>query len=65
MTGPEHYSEGERLLAESEETSTVYKPDEAQALAAQSQAHFVAALVALTAEDKFTDRVSWQKAVGW
>lgn len=33
--------------------------------AAMAQAHFTAALVAVLAEDKFTDSVSWQKAVGW
>jgi len=65
VTGPEHYREGERLLAESEETSLHFSPDRSRALADQAQAHFTAALVALTAEDKFTDSVSWQKAVGW
>lgn len=64
MTGPEHYREGERLLGESEDTSTVFKPAEAQALATQAQGHFLAALVVLHAEDKQPDSVSWQEAIG-
>ena len=32
MNGPHHFSEGERLLAESEDASAVFKPDEAHAL---------------------------------
>lgn len=65
MTGPDHYREGERLLAESQDTSLAFHPGEAAALAAQAQAHFLAALTAVHAEDKFTLSVAWQKAVGW
>ncbi|MEV6014756.1 hypothetical protein [Streptomyces sp. NPDC051997] len=62
MTGPEHYREGERLLRH----CTEYGSGERRGnIATEANAHFLAALVALTAEDKFTDRVSWQKAVGW
>ncbi|MFJ8995616.1 hypothetical protein ACIRQH_35075 [Streptomyces sp. NPDC102279] len=73
MTGPEHYSEGERLLAgqpvntddrtERGVTETHWPPTAREV--AEANAHFLAALVAVQAEDKFTDRVSWQKAVGW
>lgn len=73
MTGPEHYSEGERLLAgppvsdddrtERGVTETNWPPTDREIAAAN--AHFLAALVAVTAEDKFTDSVSWQTAVGW
>ncbi len=65
MTGPEHYREGERLLAESEDTSLAFHPAEVQALAVQAQGHFLAALVALHAYDRQPDSVAWGKAVGW
>lgn len=61
MTGPDHYREGERLLAESEETNPVFKPDEAQTLATQAQAHFLAALVATTATHQHPESVAWAK----
>ena len=69
MTGPEHYSAGEERMRVS-----YYKRVEAgdggdltpaMHEAAMAQAHFLAALVAVHAEEKFTDRVAWQKAVGW
>jgi hypothetical protein len=63
MNGPEHYREGERLLTESEVTSTALKPDEAQALATQAQAHFAAALVAAFAQANLPEYASWQNAV--
>jgi hypothetical protein len=63
MTGPEHYTEGDRLL---DRCAGMSEGSEARGrLTIEANAHFLAALVALTAEDKFTDRVSWQKAVGW
>ena len=63
MTGPDHFREGERLLAESDDTSTVYKPDEAHALAAQATAHFIAALTASHATANHPDSVAWQHAI--
>lgn len=63
MTGADHYREGERLLTESEATSTAFKPDEAQALAAQARAHFAAALVAAFAQANLPEYKSWQNAV--
>lgn len=63
MTGPEHYSEGERLLAHCADLPEGWSGR--GTAATEANAHFLAALVALTAEDKFTDSVSWQKAVGW
>ena len=63
MTGPEHYRDGERLLAESEDTSTVFKPDEAQVLATQAAAHFLAALAASHATSAHPDSTSWDRAI--
>jgi hypothetical protein len=73
VTGPEHYLEGERLLAGplAAEGECItgsgreghWLPTDRDLLEAQTQ--FLAALVALTAEDKFPLSVSWQKAVGW
>ncbi|MFI2761416.1 hypothetical protein ACH5A3_21480 [Streptomyces echinatus] len=63
MTGPEHYREGDRLLARA---ATMIEGSDGRArTAAEAQAHFLAALVATTAEDKFPLSVAWQKAVGW
>jgi hypothetical protein len=73
VTGQDHYREGERLLtgppaAKGEcITGSIreghWPPTDRELLEAQT--HFLAALVALTAEDKFPLSVSWQKAVGW
>ena len=63
MNGPYHFSEGERLLAESEDTSAVFKPDEAHALAAQATAHFLAALTASHATSAHPDSTSWDRAI--
>jgi len=63
VTGPEHYGEGERLLAESEETSLNFSPDKSRTLAAQSTAHFLAALVATTATHQHPESVAWAKVI--
>ncbi|MER5715703.1 hypothetical protein [Streptomyces sp. NPDC002132] len=63
MTGPEHYREGERLLAASEDTTIAFGADTARALAAQAQAHFLAALVATTAVSQHPDSVAWDKVI--
>jgi hypothetical protein len=63
VTGPDHFREGERLLAASEDTSTAFKPDEARALAAQSQAHFLAALTASHATAHHPESVGWDHAI--
>lgn len=72
MTGPEHYREGERLLAGSPVSDDeqargiepgTWPPSHMDILAAQ--AHFTAALVAALAEAKLSEYLSWQKAVGW
>lgn len=63
MTGPDHYREGERLLAESEATSTAFNPDGAQTLAAQATAHFIAALTASHATKAHPDSVAWDRAI--
>jgi len=63
VTGPEHYGEGERLLAESEETSLNFSPDKSSALAAQSTAHFLAALAASHATSAHPESTSWAKVI--
>lgn len=73
MNGPEHFREGERLLAgqpvsdddrtERGVQETNWPPTMPEL--AEAQVHFLAALVALTAEDKQPLSVAWQKAVGW
>lgn len=72
MTGPEHFHEGERLLAgqpihaddlaRGVEPGT-WPPTQMELLAAQT--HFLAALVAVLGEDRFPDSLSWQRTVGW
>lgn len=63
MTGPEHYREGQRQQQEAyDHTST---PQEEFFHLTSAQNHFLAALVAVLAEDKHADSVSWQQAVGW
>ncbi|MFF8482310.1 hypothetical protein [Streptomyces antibioticus] len=71
MTGPEHYREGERLLAgqpihaddlaRGVEPGT-WPPTQMELLAAQN--HFLAALVAVLAADRFPDSIAWNEAVG-
>jgi hypothetical protein len=58
MTGPEHYAEGERLLAAA--SGAVDAP----LLTAQARAHFAAAQTALLAAALLPDSVSWQTAIG-
>lgn len=71
MTGPEHYREGERLLAgkptnDDEHargiTPGIWPPSHMDVLAAQ--AHFTAALVAAIAQAHLPEYVTWQEAVG-
>lgn len=70
MTGPEHYREGERLLAgqpiSDDEISRgiepgIWPPTRMELLAAQ--AHFLAALVASHATEAHPDSVAWQQAI--
>jgi hypothetical protein len=70
MTGPEHYREGERLLAgrpvSGEEISRgiepgVWPPSHMDLLAAQ--AHFLAALVASHATAEHPESVAWAKVI--
>lgn len=71
MTGPEHYREGERLLtgtdipADPEQGLEAHHVGPSQMDVATATAHFLAALVATHAEEKFPLSVAWQKAVGW
>lgn len=70
MTGPEHYREGERLLAGTPTTDDehargitpgIWPPSHMDLLAAQ--AHFTAALVACLATSQHPESTSWAKAV--
>lgn len=70
MTGPEHFREGERLLAgksiTDEECERGIEGDrwplsEMELLKAQT--HFLAALVAVFAVDKMPNSIPWQEAI--
>ena len=61
MNGSKHYSEGERLLAETEDSSRPF--DEVQTLAARATAHFLAALTASHATHAHPDSVGWDRAI--
>lgn len=71
MTGPDHYREGDRLLAgrdipaDPEQGLGAHHIGPSRMELLEAQAHFTAALVAVLAEAKLTEYVSWQKAVGW
>lgn len=62
MTGPEHYRRGEALLARCTELG---ESERRGSVATEATAHFLAALVAATAETNQPESVSWQRAVGW
>lgn len=60
MTGPEHLTEGKRLLAEA---ATVGEATAAgQAAATVALAHLTAAQVIAYAAAQLPDRISWQEA---
>lgn len=70
MTGPEHYREGERLLAGKPITDEErergiegdrWPPSQMELLVAQT--HFLASLVAILAGAKASGSVAWQEAV--
>lgn len=61
MTGPEHYREGEELLALCGDIAE--GTDQRANVAAEATAHFLAALVALHATEKEPDSITWQQAV--
>lgn len=63
MTGPEHYREGEELLALCGDIAE--GTDQRANVAVEATAHFTAALVALLAEHQHPESVAWQQAVGW
>ncbi|QQM45215.1 hypothetical protein [Streptomyces liliifuscus] len=72
MNGPEHYREGERLLAGQPKTAEdrergiegddPWPPSRMELLEAQT--HFLAALVALHAREKAPNSIAWQEAIG-
>lgn len=54
MTGPEHYQRGERLLAQSEDYSGFsLDTRERNRMVEQAKAHFLAARVAVIAEQQY------------
>lgn len=61
MTGPEHYSEGDRLLGLC--TKMIEGSDGRAKTAIEAQAHYTAALVACLATHQHPDSVAWDKAV--
>lgn len=69
MTGPEHYREGERLLAgtdvpaDPEQGSDARHDRPSQMDLLEAQTHFLAALVAAFAQTQLPEYVSWQEAV--
>lgn len=63
MTGPEHYREGERLLACCDDHSLFDDSKQRRTLAAEAQAHFLAALVAAIAQAHLPEYLSWQEVV--
>jgi len=60
VTGPEHYREGERLLKQCAEYSS---GERRGSIAAEAQAHFLAALVATTAAHQHPESVAWAKVI--
>ncbi|MFB7244656.1 hypothetical protein ACFCYX_19610 [Streptomyces populi] len=68
MTGPEHYREGERLLAGTDVLADPEQGIEAHHVRPgrmdllEAQTHFLAALVALHAAEKQPDSIKWQEA---
>ena len=62
MTGPEHYREGEELLALCGEIAE--GTDQRANVAAEATAHFLAALVALHAREKAPNSLTWQEVIG-
>lgn len=63
MTGPEHFSEGERLLASCEDHSLFDDSEQRRTLAAEAQAHFLAALTASHATANHPESVGWDHAI--
>lgn len=66
MTGPEHYREGEqRMRASDYQWQEVGDEDTAGAVheAAMAQAHFLAAIAAILATDRFPESRAWQEAL--
>lgn len=61
MTGPDHYREGDRLLARA--ATMIEGSDGRTRTTTEAQAHYLAALVTITAEDKFPLSVAWDKAI--
>jgi hypothetical protein len=67
MNGPEHYREGEeRMRASDYQWQEAHNGDVTGAMheAAMAQAHFLAAIAAVLAADRFPDSRAWQEAIG-
>ncbi|WP_435279353.1 hypothetical protein [Streptomyces sp. 1222.5] len=61
MTGPDHYREGDRLLARA--SKMIEGSDGRARTTAEAQAHYTAALVAAIATSQHPESVAWAKAV--
>lgn len=61
MNGPDHFKEGEFLLRR---CADFPYGEERQAIAAEANAHFLGALVALQAGEKAAGSVAWREAIG-
>jgi hypothetical protein len=63
MSGPEHYQEADRILAEIKATPSL-SSEKQTALALRAQAHATLALVAATAIDPDRQREEWRDVAG-
>lgn len=70
MTGPEHYREGERLLAghnipaDPEQGLGAHHVGPSQMELLEAQVHFLAALTAAVARTQAPTSLAWQEALG-
>jgi hypothetical protein len=62
MSGPEHYQEADKILAEIKATPSLSNETETS-LALRAQAHAILALVAATAIDPDVQRGEWRDVV--
>lgn len=60
MSGPEHYRQGEHLLARCTEFR---EGEHRSSIAVEAQAHFLAALTAAVATSQHPESIAWQQAI--
>ncbi|MGY6019606.1 hypothetical protein [Streptomyces spinosirectus] len=61
MNGPDHYREGEALLALCGDVAD--GTDQRANIAVEAQAHFLAALTVAVVTSQHRDSISWQQAI--